>query len=82
MSPPTEEEQDQALASLADAPFPPGLDRDVARLALIARARKNGMPWAAVGSALGMDGKTAKARAKRLARDTRRQLAAANRLAT
>lgn len=75
MNAPTEEEQDQALADLAGSPFPPGLDRDVARLALIARARGNGMPWAAVGSAFGIDGKTAKARAKKLARSTRRQLA-------
>lgn len=74
MSPPTPEQEDAALANLAGAEFPPGLDRAVARLALIARARKNGMPWASIGSALGMDAKTAKATAKRLARDTRRQL--------
>lgn len=77
MSPPTPEQQDQALASLSGSEFPEGLDADVARLSLIAKARSIGMPWAAVGSALGMDAKTAKATAKRLARDTRRAMLAA-----
>jgi hypothetical protein len=76
VSPPTPAEQDQALASLSGSEIPANLDADIARLSLIARARSIGMPWASIGSALGMDAKTAKATAKRLARDTRRQLIA------
>jgi hypothetical protein len=77
VSPPTPAEQDQALASLSGSEVPQNLDADIARLSLIAKARSIGMPWAAVGSALGMDAKTAKATAKRLARDTRRAMLAA-----
>jgi len=79
VSPPAPEQEDQALARLSGAAVPAGLDRDVTRLRLIAEARGKGIPWAMIGMSLGMDGKTAKATAKRLARDTRRQLAAAQR---
>lgn len=80
MSPPTPEEEDQALASLTGTAVPPGLDRAVTRLRLIGDAREAGIPWARIGASLGgMSGKAAKAAAKRLARDTRRQLAAVQR---
>lgn len=78
MSAPSDGGQDQALAGLAGVSVPDGVNRDVLRLDLIGRARENGVTWAAIGASLGgMNGKAAKAAAKRLARDTRRQLAAA-----
>ena len=80
MSAPTPDEEDQALASLAGASVPVDVDRAVTRLRLIGDAREAGVPWASIGASLGgMSGKAAKAAAKRLARDTRRQLAAAQR---
>ncbi len=77
MSPPTEAEQDQALARLTGSAPAPGTDRDLLRLRLISDARQAGIPWAMIGMSLGgMSGKEAKAGAKRLARAVGRRLAA------
>ena len=79
MSPPSEADQDQALARLAGSPAPkPGPDPDLLRLRLISDARQAGIPWAMIGRTLGgVSGKEAKAKAKRLARDVNRRLTAA-----
>lgn len=47
--------------------------RAVAELQLITMAKARGATWAVIGATLGMDGKTAKRRAKALERQARRQ---------
>jgi hypothetical protein len=51
----------------------------VTRLRLIAEARERGITWSAIGATMfgGASGKAAKAAAKRLARNTNRELVAA-----
>ena len=56
---------------------PADLEPALMRLKLISDAREKGIPWSAIGSALGMTGKEAKASAKRLAAYANRQLLAA-----
>jgi hypothetical protein len=78
VSPPTDAGQDQALARLAGSAPAPGVDPDLLRLRLISDARERGRSWAMIGMALGgVSAKEAKAKTKRLARDTSRRLAAA-----
>lgn len=55
------------------------LDRNLLRLRLAAEAKMAGVPWAAVGAALGVSGKQAKRDMKALARVTQRQLLASRR---
>ena len=80
-SPPTPEEQDTALAALTGTAGErkpvTELDRNMLRLRLARDAKMAGVPWAAIGRALGgISGKAAKAEMKRLARVTQRQLLA------
>jgi hypothetical protein len=82
MTPPTEEEELASLASLSGTQAPglpvDALSRAVLRVGMIATAKGNGLTWAQIGSVLGgVDGKTAKARAKRLARQVNKALASA-----
>jgi hypothetical protein len=83
MSPPTPEQQDAALASLAgnttERKPVTDLDRDLMRLRLVSDARLAGIPWAAIGASLGMSGKECKAAMKRLAAKANRELVLAGR---
>jgi hypothetical protein len=78
MSPPTPEQQDAALAALtgtvSEQKPDSDLDRDLLRLELVRRATNNGVPWSAIGRALGCSGKEAKRQMKQLARHTQRQV--------
>ena len=55
------------------------LDRSLLRLRLVMEAKARGVPWRAIGRAMGMSGKACKAEMKRLARDTQRDLLLAKR---
>jgi hypothetical protein len=78
MSPPTPEQTDSALAALTgtitERTPATDLERDMLRVKLIALAKEQRVPWAAIGSALGMDGKTAKKGFRALARRTQRDM--------
>jgi hypothetical protein len=80
VSPPTREEQDQALAALSGtlAPPPAGdhLQASLLRLRAIADAKDAGRSWQVIGVALGMSGKQAKRHVKQLAAGTQRELIA------
>jgi hypothetical protein len=84
MSPPTPEETDAALAALTgtvtEAKPATDLARNMLRLRLVMDAKAKGVPWTAIGQALGgMSGKAAKHEMKALARITQRQLLASKR---
>ena len=73
MSPPTEAEQMEALASLigedATGDEADALAAAATRLQMIARAQRGGVPWRSIASAMGAEnGKVAKRDAHRLAR--------------
>lgn len=81
MSPPTAEQQDTALAALTGTVTEQRpdteLDRNMLRLRLVMEAKRKGVPWTAIGQALGgISGKAAKREMKTLARATQRQLLA------
>jgi hypothetical protein len=86
MSPPSPEEQDAALASLAGSTTErkPGtdLDRDLLRIRLVAEAREMGRSWAAIGACFGMPGQECKSHVKRLAARVNRELILAGRGST
>jgi hypothetical protein len=78
MSPPTPEQTDSALASLAgtitERKPTTQLERDMFRVKLIAQLKERGVPWPVIGNALGVDGKTAKRDFHALARRTQRTM--------
>ena len=78
MSPTTPDQQDAALAALTgtlnERKPDSDLDRNLLRLELVRRATANGVPWSAIGRALGCSGKEAKRQMKQLARHTQRQV--------
>ena len=82
MTPPTPEQEaeraDSALAALAgtitERKPTTQLERDMFRIRLIAQLKEQHVPWAAIGSALGVDGKTAKKDFHALARRTQRDM--------
>jgi hypothetical protein len=81
VSPPTAEQVDASLAALTgtvtEARPDSDLARNMLRLRLVMDAKANGVPWTAVGRALGgMSGKAAKREMKHLAARTQRQLLA------
>ena len=80
MTPPTPEQEDSALAALTgtitERTPDTALARNMLRLKLVATARDSGVPWAAIGAALGLSGQEAKAAMKRLARTTQRDMLA------
>lgn len=81
MSPPTQAEQDAALAALSgtvtEAKPVTGLDRAMLRLRLVAEAKNRGVSWTVIGAAMGVSGKEAKRLMKRLAARTQHDLLAA-----
>ena len=78
LTPPTPEEQDAALAALtgtvSESKPESDLDRNLLRLRLVMEAQRRGVPWTAIGAAMGMSGKMAKAHMKALARVTQREV--------
>lgn len=75
MSPPSPEEEDAALTGTAPGGTPAtDLDRAMLRLRLVAEAKSRGVSWAAIGLALGCDGKAAKRYVKRFAARTQHDL--------
>lgn len=78
MSPPTREEQNQALAALSGGTVPaPGLDflqASLFRLRSVAEAQSAGRSWPEIGTALGMTGKEAKRHVKHLAAEANQAL--------
>lgn len=84
MSPPTPEQADAALAALTGTVTEKRphteLARNMLRLRLVMQAKHQGVPWTAIGRALGgISGKAAKREMKALARVTQRQLLASQR---
>ena len=82
MTPPTPEQVDASLAALTgtvtEAKPDSEFTRNMLRLKMVRDAKMAGVPWAAIGQALGgISGKAAKAEMKHLARVTQRQLLAA-----
>lgn len=83
MSPPTPDQQDAALAALTGTVTEQRPDTELARsmlrLRLVMEAKQAGVPWAAIGQALGgISAKAAKREMKHLAAATQRELLAAN----
>ena len=81
MSSPTPEQVDASLAALTgtvtEAKPDSEFTRNLLRLKMVRDAKMAGVPWAAIGQALGgISGKAAKAHMKQLARVTQRQLLA------
>ena len=81
MSPPTPEQVDASLAALTGTVTEQKPDTELARnmlrLRLVMDAKASGVPWTAVGQALGgISGKAAKREMKHLAARTQRQLLA------
>ena len=80
MSPPTPEQEDSALAALTgtitERKPVTDLDRDMMRLRMVAEAKGQGIPWTAIGAALGCSGKEAHRKMKLLAAQTQRDLMA------
>jgi len=75
VSPPSPEEEDAALTGTAPGGTPAtDLDRAMLRLRLVAEAKSRGVSWAAIGLALGCDGKAAKRYVKRYAARTQHDL--------
>lgn len=79
MSPPTPDQQDAALAALTgtvtEARPDSELARAMLRLRLVMDAKHAGIPWTAIGKALGgISGKEAKRETKHLAAATQREL--------
>lgn len=78
MTDPDPAQEDAALAALTgtltERRPDSELARNMLRLKLARDAKQAGVPWTAIGAALGMSGKEAKAHMKRLARVTQRQL--------
>lgn len=78
VTPPTPEQQDQALAALTGTitETKPGtdLERNLLRLRLIGEAKTRGVSWTVIGAALGVSGKEAKRTVKHLAAQTQRDL--------
>jgi hypothetical protein len=78
VTPPTPEQTDSALAALTgtitERKPVTDLERDMLRVRLIALAKEQHVPWAAIGSALGVDGKAAKRNFHALARRTQRDM--------
>lgn len=85
MSPPAPDQQDAALAALTGTVTEQRPDTDLARnmlrLRLVMEAKHKGVPWAAIGQALGgISAKAAKREMKALARETQRELLAGPRV--
>ena len=81
MSPPTAEQTDAALAALTGTVTEQHPDTDLARnmlrLRLVMEAKHKGVPWVAIGQALGgISAKAAKREMKHLAARTQRELLA------
>ena len=78
MSPPTPEQEDSALAALTgtitERKPVTDLDRDMMRLRMVAEAKGQGIPWTAIGAALGCSGTEAHRKMKRLAAQTQRTM--------
>ena len=78
MTPPTPEQEGAALAALtgtvSESRPVSDLDRNLLRLRLVMEAKARGVPWSAIGAAMGMSGKMAKAHMKALARVTQREV--------
>ena len=83
MTLPSPEQADAALAALTgtvtEAKPETDLDRNMLRLRLVWDAKRKGIPWAAIGAALGTSAKAAKRDMKHLARTTQRELMLARR---
>ena len=81
MSPPTPEQVDASLAALTgtvtEAKPDSEFTRNLLRLKMVRDAKMAGVPWAAIGQALGgISGKAAKREIKHLAARTQRELLA------
>lgn len=81
MNPPTPEQVDSALAALTgtvtEEKPETDLARNMLRLRLVMLAKERGVPWTAIGAAMGgLSGAMAKREMKHLARVTQRQLLA------
>ena len=83
MTPPTADQQDAALAALTgtvgEQKPASDLDRDLLRLRLVMEAKARNVSWTAIGAAMGVSGKAAKAHMKALARVTQRAVLLAKR---